>query len=110
MDEEGYFYFVGRNDDIIKSRGAKVAPKEVEKILFELPDVIEAAVIGVSDPVLGQAIKAFVVLQIGSQLTERDILRHCRANLEDHMVPQIIEFRETLPKNANGKIRKTELV
>jgi amino acid adenylation domain-containing protein len=110
MDEEGYFYFVGRNDDIIKSRGAKVAPKEVENILFELADVIEAAVIGVSDSILGQAIKAFVVLKIGSQLTERDILRHCRASLEDHMVPQIIELRETLPKNSSGKIRKTELV
>jgi amino acid adenylation domain-containing protein len=110
MDEEGYFYFVGRTDDIIKSRGAKVAPKEIENILFELPDVIEAAVVGVSDSVLGQAIKAFVVLQSGSQLTGPDILRHCRSSLEEHMIPQIIKICETLPKNASGKIQKTELV
>ena len=110
MDSEGYFYFVGRKDDIIKSRGEKVAPKEIEAALFELPDVVEAAVIGVDDPILGQAIKAFVVLQPGSQLTERDVLRHCRANLEDFMVPQMVELRNTLPKNAGGKIQKTDLL
>lgn len=110
MDKEGYFYFVGRKDDIIKSRGEKVAPKEIETMLYELSDVVEAAVVGVDDSILGQAIKAFVVLQPGSQLTERDVLRHCRANLEDFMVPQLVEFRKTLPKNASGKIQKTDLL
>ena len=110
MDDKGYFYFVGRKDDIIKSRGEKVAPKEVESILYDLPDVVEAAVVGVIDPLLGQAIKAYLSLQPGSMLTQRDVLRHCRANLEDYMVPQLVEFRDTLPKNASGKIMKTALV
>ena len=109
MDDEGYLYFVGRKDDIIKSRGEKVPPKEIEGVLYALPDIVEAAVIGVPDPILGQAIKAFVVLTEGSTLGEKDILRHCRAHLEDFMIPQIIEFRDVLPKNPSGKIQKTDL-
>jgi len=109
MDEEGYFYFVGRKDDIIKSRGEKVPPKEIESILYDLPDVVEAAVVGVVDPLLGQAIKAYLVLRPGSTLTKRDVLRHCRENLEDYMIPQLVEFREALPKNASGKIMKIAL-
>ena len=100
---------MGRKDDIIKSRGEKVAPKEIENILYELSDVAETAVTGVDDPMLGQAIKAFVVLKPGSQLTERDVLRHCRSNLEAFMVPQMVEFLEILPKNASGKIQKNQL-
>jgi acyl-coenzyme A synthetase/AMP-(fatty) acid ligase len=109
MDDEGFFYFVGRKDDIIKSRGEKVAPKEVEAVLFDLPDVIEVAVVGISDPILGQAIKAFLVVQPGSRLTEKEVFKHCRTNLEDFMVPQVVEFREALPKNESGKIIKTAL-
>lgn len=109
MDEEGYMYFVGRKDDIIKSRGEKVPPKEIEGVLYALPDVVEAAVIGVKDPVLGQAIKAFVVLSEKSTLSDKDILRYLRTHLEDYMVPQIIEFRNELPKNPSGKIQKTDL-
>jgi len=108
MDEDGFFYFVGRQDDIIKSRGEKVAPKEVENVLYTLPGVTETAVIGIPDPILGQAIKAFIVTN-DSTLTERDVLRHCRAHLEDYMVPQQIEFRESLPKTTSGKIKKTGL-
>jgi len=108
VDSEGYFYFVGRKDDIIKSRGEKVAPKEIENVLFSLAGVVETAVIGIPDPVLGEAIKAFVVQKDGS-LTEQDILRHCRQHLEDFMVPQQIEFRSELPKSSNGKIAKKEL-
>jgi acyl-CoA synthetase (AMP-forming)/AMP-acid ligase II len=108
MDEEGFMYFVARKDDIIKSRGEKVAPKEVENVLYALEGVREAAAIGVPDPVLGQAVKAFVVLD-GVSLTEVDILRHCRAHLEDFMVPKYVEFRQELPKSANGKIKKTDL-
>ena len=109
MDDAGYLYFVGRIDDIIKSRGEKVPPKEIEGVLHELTDIVEAAVIGVPDPILGQAIKAFVVLAEGSALSEKDIMRHCRASLEDFMVPQTVEIRDALPKNPSGKIQKTEL-
>jgi amino acid adenylation domain-containing protein len=108
MDEEGYFYFVGRKDDIIKTRGEKVAPKEVENVLYGLHGVAEAAVIGVSDPILGQAIKAFVVLD-GSAIGEMEILSHCRENLEDFMVPKYIEIRDEFPKTSSGKINKTML-
>jgi len=108
IDNEGYFYFVGRKDDIIKSRGEKVAPKEIESVLYGLPGVVEAAVIGVPDPILGQAIKAFVVTD-GVELAERDVLHYCRAHLEDLMVPQFVEFRDVLPKTESGKIKKTEL-
>jgi amino acid adenylation domain-containing protein len=108
MDEEGYLYFVARKDDIIKSRGEKVAPKEVENVLYGIKSVVEAAVIGVPDPILGQAIKAFVVLD-NAEVTEKEIFRHCRANLEDFMVPQYIELCAELPKTASGKIKKTDL-
>ncbi|MEI6083184.1 MAG: AMP-binding protein [Verrucomicrobiota bacterium] len=108
LDEAGFFYFVGRKDDIIKSRGEKVAPKEVESVLYALPGVREAAVIGVPDPVLGHAIKAFIVAE-ARQLTEKQVLAHCRAHLEDFMVPKHVEFRTELPKTSSGKITKTGL-
>ena len=108
MDEDGYLYFVARKDDIIKSRGEKVSPKEVENVLYGIAGVVEAAVIGVPDPILGQAIKAFVVTD-EVELTEKDVLRHCRAHLEDFMVPKHVEFCAELPKTASGKIRKTNL-
>jgi long-chain acyl-CoA synthetase len=109
MDEEGYFYFVGRKDDIIKSRGEKVAPKEVENVLYGIPGVVETAVIGIPDPILGEAIKALVVVKEGVELTEREVLQQCRAHLEDFMVPQMVEFRDALPKTSSGKIKKTGL-
>jgi amino acid adenylation domain-containing protein len=108
MDNEGFMYFVSRKDDIIKSRGEKVAPKEVENVLYSLPGIREVAVIGVPDPVLGQAVKAFVV-QEGNAIAEADILRHCRTHLEDFMVPKYIELCTELPKTSSGKIKKTDL-
>lgn len=109
MDEEGFLYFVGRKDDIIKSRGEKVSPKEVENVLSSLDGVAEVAVIGVPDPILGQAVKAFIQVKAGMALTDKDVLRHCSRHLEDFMMPKIIEFRSLLPKTANGKINKREL-
>ena len=108
MDEEGYLYFVSRKDDIIKSRGEKVSPKEVENVLYALEGVREAAVIGVPDPVQGQAIKAFVVAD-GDELSEARVLAHCRANLEDLMVPKHVVICGELPKTTSGKIKKTDL-
>jgi len=109
MDEDGCMYFVGRKDDIIKSRGEKVAPKEIEILLHALPGVVEAAVVGVPDPVLGQAIKA-VVVRSDPKLTAMDVLAHCRANLEDFMVPKTVEFRDILPRSPAGKVNKEKLV
>lgn len=110
MDTDGYLYFVGRRDDMIKSRGEKVSPREVEGVLHAHPQVAEAAIIGVDDPVLGQAIHAFVVARDNAQLEEREILAHCRRNLEDFMVPQVVSVVPELPRSANGKIDKKTLV
>ncbi len=107
-DEDGFFYFVSRQDDIIKSRGEKVAPQEVESVLHDLNGVVEAAVVGIPDALLGQAIKAIIVKN-GKPLSERDVLAHCRAHLEDFMVPKFVEFVEALPKSPSGKVLKREL-
>jgi long-chain acyl-CoA synthetase len=105
MDGDGYLYFVGRKDDIIKTRGEKVAPKEVEAVLHACPGIAEAVVIGVDDPVLGQAIRAIVVLS-DPALTDREIIRFCAKNLEDFMVPKSLEFRPSLPKTDTGKVSR----
>jgi len=109
LDDEGYLYFVARMDDIIKSRGEKVAPKEVEAALLDIGGVKEAAVIGIPDEVLGQAVKAFVVLEKGSTLTGPDVRREAQKRLEPFMVPQKVEIVADLPRGATGKIQKTGL-
>jgi amino acid adenylation domain-containing protein len=109
MDEEGYLYFVGRMDDVIKSRGEKVAPKEVENALVHIPGVKEVAVIGVPDEILGQAVKAFVVPEKGVTLTVRQIIGEAQGRLENFMVPKHVEIVPDLPKTTTGKIKKTDL-
>jgi amino acid adenylation domain-containing protein len=108
-DEEGYLYFVARKDDIIKSRGEKVSPREVENVLYKLEGVLEAAVIGVADEVLGEAVKAFVVLKEGYVWTERDVIKHCLAHLESFMAPKQVVFMTALPRTDTGKITKRGL-
>ena len=109
LDDEGYLYFVGRMDDVIKSRGEKVAPKEVENVLFNIKGVKEAAVVGVPDDILGQAVKAFVVLEQGVKLSEKEIQHLCQDKLENFMVPKFVELRSELPRTDTGKIKKTGL-
>lgn len=109
LDDEGYLYFVGRMDDIIKCRGEKVAPKEVEAVLYNIAGVREAAVVGVPDELLGHAVKAFVALEHGANLTGKDIQRACMEKLENFMVPKYVELVADLPKTDTGKIKKTEL-
>lgn len=108
-DDEGWLYFVARRDDIIKSRGEKVSPREVENVLYALDGVHEAAVVGVDDEVLGQAVKAYVVLRPDAQLSERDVIRHCLAHLESFMAPKHVAFVDALPTTDTGKIRKKGL-
>lgn len=108
MDDEGFFYFVGRQDDVIKSRGEKIAPAAIERVLYSLPGIVEVAVVGVPDALLGEAVKAFVVPN-GVPLTEQAVLAFCRERLEPHMVPKYVEFRTSLPRTATGKISKIEL-
>jgi len=109
MDADGYLYFVGRTDDIIKSRGEKVAPKEVEGALMNIPGVREAAVIGVPDELLGEAIHAFVTLDAGASLSPQQIQRECQSRLESFKVPKVVELVSELPRTTSGKISKREL-
>lgn len=108
-DTDGFLYWVGRRDDIIKSRGEKVSPKEVEDVLCRHPQIAEAAVVGVPDAILGQAIRAVISLCPDAHLSEKDVIAYCRQHLEDFMVPRQIEIRGLLPRTANGKIDKTQL-
>lgn len=109
MDEEGFLYFVGRKDDMLKSRGERISPKEVEHCICALEGVAEAAVIGVPDEILGQAIVAFIRCKDGQILTEKDILLHCKKQLEDFMVPRSVEFVTSFPKTSTGKVDKLTL-
>lgn len=108
-DHDGLLYFEGRSDDIIKSRGEKVSPVEVENALHSIPGVREAAVIGEEDELLGQAVVAFVVLETDAQLTERDLKRAAMGLLEGYMVPASFRFLEELPRTDSGKVRKKSL-
>jgi long-chain acyl-CoA synthetase len=109
VDEDGFLYFVGRSDDIIKTRGEKVSPIEVENAIFDIDGVKEAAVVGVPDEVLGEAIKAFVVLDAGAELTAQEIIAACRTRLENFMVPGEVVFMDALPTTATGKVRRKSL-
>ena len=88
---------------------AALSPQEIENSIYAIHGVQEAAVIGVSDPVFGQVIKAFIVAP-ETNLTEADIISHCKSHLEDFMLPRQVEFRNSLPKTPSGKIRKLELL
>ncbi len=106
MDDEGFLYFVGRSDDIIKTRGEKVSPVEVENVLYGIEGINEAAVIGVSDSTFGQLVKAFVTLKEFSGLDDKKIKKLCVAKLENYMVPKEVIVMDSLPKTTNGKIDK----
>ncbi len=108
-DDEGYFWFVGRADDVIKSAGHLIGPFEVESTLMEHPAVAEAAVIGKPDPVAGEMVKAFVVLRPGvmpSEELRRAILAHARTRLGPVVAPKEIDFRDNLPRTRSGKIMR----
>ena len=110
MDAEGFLYFVGRSDDIIKTRGEKVSPVEVENALHAIDGVREAAVAGVPDELLGQAIRAWVVLQPGATLSPGQIRAQCMKRLENFMVPQQIVICAELPRTATGKVSRKALL
>jgi acyl-CoA synthetase (AMP-forming)/AMP-acid ligase II len=109
QDKEGFFYFIARADDIIKTRGEKVAPKEVENVLYLLPSVLEAAVVGIPDELEGEAIKAYIVSS-DPEISSKDVVNHCKQHLESFMIPKFVEFRDSLPKGSTGKIAKREIV
>jgi len=110
MDDEGFLYFVSRSDDIIKSKGEKVSPTEVENILLKLESVLEAAVVGIADKTSGQSIAAFIVSEDKNNQNSNKIRMHCNNNMESFMVPSFIIFIDEMPKSPNGKIDKKRLV
>ena len=109
-DEEGYLYVEGRRDDQIKSRGEKVMPREVEDVLLSHDAVHEAAVVGVPDRLLGQAIHAHVVLATAAEVKPPELRRHCAERLEVHKVPKQVVVRSALPRTINGKLDRKALV
>jgi long-chain acyl-CoA synthetase len=108
-DEEGYLYFIGRKDDMIKSKGERISPKEIEQCLCAIESVAEAAVIGVSDEILGQAIVAYIRCHDGKEVSEKQVLKHCHAHLEDFAVPKFVRFISSFPKTSSDKIDKLTL-
>jgi acyl-CoA synthetase (AMP-forming)/AMP-acid ligase II len=109
MDEEGFLYFLGRNDDIIKSRGEKVSPVEIENVIYKINGIREVAVLGIPDEIMGEAIVVFTTTHGNSKLTEKEIQRQCMMHLESFMIPQKVIFLDEMPKSTNGKIDKKEL-
>jgi len=112
VDEEGYFWYVSRADDMIKSRGYLIGPKEVEDTLLEHPAVLEAGVVGTPDPMLGTRVKAFLTLRprhkASKELAE-ELREHAKSRIAPYKIPKDIEFVEFLPKTATGKILRREL-
>ncbi|BDH62621.1 acetyl-coenzyme A synthetase [Lysinibacillus sp. PLM2] len=111
-DEDGYFWFQGRIDDVIMTSGERVGPFEVESKLLEHPDVVEAGVIGKPDPVRGEIIKAFIALREGVEPTDElaeDIRNFVKTGLAAHSAPREIEFKDKLPKTRSGKIMRRVL-
>ena len=109
MDEQGYLYVVGRSKDIIKAGGFRISAKEVEDALLEIDEIHEVAVIGVDDPILGEAIKAFIVLRDHAELTQAQIKQALKELLPVYKQPTTIEFIDSIPKGKSGKILKMEL-
>lgn len=112
MDEEGYLWYVGRVDDVIKSTGYRVGPFEIENEIMKLPYVMECAVTSVPDPIRGQAIKASIVLTEdveGTDSLKKQMMKIFKANLASYKRPKIIEFVKELPKTVSGKIRRVEI-
>lgn len=105
-DEEGFLYLVGRRSEMIKSGAHRISPAEIEEVIARLEGVREVAVAGIPDPLLGEAIKAVVVLQPGAASDRMRLLRHCREMLPAYKVPRVVEFAESLPRTASGKVKR----
>jgi len=104
IDEDGYFYIVDRKKDMIIVGGENVYPKEIEEVLYQNENILEAAVVGVVDKVKGEVVKAVVVLKSGHQTTEMELIDFCAQRLAKFKIPKMIEFKKELPKSATGKI------
>ncbi|MGB9697894.1 MAG: long-chain-fatty-acid--CoA ligase [Thermodesulfobacteriota bacterium] len=104
QDEDGYFFIVDRKKDMIIAGGFNIYPREIDEVLFQHPKVQEAVAVGIPDPYRGETVKAYIVLKPGEKATADEIIAFCRERLAAYKVPKIIEFRESLPKSAVGKV------
>ncbi|MGO8878864.1 MAG: AMP-binding enzyme, partial [Desulfomonilaceae bacterium] len=109
FDEEGYFTIVDRKKDMIISGGFNIYPRDVDEVLFSHPKILEACAIGTPDAYSGERVKAFVVLKPGEMATESEIIEYCKQNLAKYKIPKYVEFVDSLPKSAIGKILRKEL-
>jgi len=109
LDDEGYLYILDRKKDMIISGGENIASPEVERVIYELPAVLEAAVIGIPHPQWLEVPKAYVVVKPGYSITKEEIINYCAQKLAKFKVPKEIEFVESLPRTASGKVLKREL-
>jgi acetyl-CoA synthetase len=108
-DEDGYYWFVGRNDDVIKCSGYRIGPFEVESALMEHPSVLECAVTAVPDPMRGQVVKATIVLARGTKASDelkKELQNHVKRATAPYKYPRIVEFVDELPKTTSGKIQR----
>lgn len=111
-DEDGYYWYIGRTDDVIKSSGYRIGPFEIESVLTEHPAVLECAVTGLPDPIRGNVVKATIVLKPGVEGTDalkKELQTYVKNETAPYKYPRVIEFVDSLPKTVNGKIRRTEI-
>ena len=111
-DEDGYFWYVGRTDDVIKSSGYRIGPFEIESVIMELPYVLECAVTAAPDPIRGQVVKATIVLTrgtVGTDELKKEIQTYVKKHTAPYKYPRIVEFRDDLPKTISGKIRRVQI-
>jgi acyl-coenzyme A synthetase/AMP-(fatty) acid ligase len=109
-DEDGYIYFVSREDEMIKCSGYRVSPTEIEEILYGSGNVKHAAAFGIPDQILGQVIAAVVSPQDGIPVDKKALIKHCSQNLPNYLVPREIEVWDNLPLNPNGKIDRKAIM
>jgi acyl-CoA synthetase (AMP-forming)/AMP-acid ligase II len=109
IDEEGYIYMMDRKNDMIKTGGENVYPKEVEDVIYEHPSVLEVAVVGVPDDKWVEAVKAVIVLKPGEQVSEKEIIEHCKKKIGGYKCPRSVDFVDKLPKTGLEKISRTEV-
>ena len=109
FDEDGFYYLVDREKDMIVSGARNIYPREVEEVLYSHPAIQEASVIGVPDEYWGEAVKAVVVLKPGAETTEEELISYCKQHLASYKKPKSVDFVDSLPKNPGGKIIKKEL-
>ncbi|RJP65869.1 MAG: long-chain fatty acid--CoA ligase [Candidatus Abyssobacteria bacterium SURF_17] len=110
VDEDGYFYIVGRKKEMIIRGGENIYPKEAEEVLYRHPAILEAAVVGIPDKIWGEEVMAFIIPREGASLTADEVIAYCKQHLADFKCPRKVAFAKEFPKTATGKIQKNRIV